>query len=59
MCPVSGMAVHNALQIQIKIHRNFFEIYQLGHFLSDKQMAPLSYSEGEYSFLLFISVFMV
>lgn len=27
-----------------------FKIYQSDHFLNDKQMAPLSYSEGEHSF---------
>lgn len=45
MCILSGLTVHNAFKSRKKICQNVFKIYQLGHFPSEKQMGPWSYSE--------------
>lgn len=50
LCFLSRMTVHNAFKSRKKGCQNLFKIYQSDHFLNDKQMASLSYSEGECSF---------
>lgn len=50
MCFFSLLTVHNAFKSRKKGCQNLFKIYESDHFLNDKQMASLSYSEGEYSF---------